>query len=257
MAEHDDEHGEDHGEKPRDEQREEAVDVDDPAFDPRHDPELEEMADAIGDEGLADAVSEPGRVLPGTLLLPALTLTAAAAAPLHPDGYSFVQLLWVAFLRHPLEGLIMLLGFGAPFCFGALTAFASRHAGKGPATAAVLQRALVVNLSFLHAQMLLVAFLLWRDGIGMLPGSLLGLSVVSGGYFIYQHAQAAASDRGGLAMDWMIRWGATVIVALCGWIRLQLLVGVRLGWAVEVVLASCMAIAVLLTRSGAGFRSQG
>ena len=59
---------------------------------------------------------------------------------------------------------------------------------------------------------------------------------------------AAAGSAGGLSTRWMIRWGATVIVALCGWIRLQLLIGVRLGWAIEIVLACCMAIAVLLTR---------
>ena len=226
-------------------------DGDDPELDPNHDPELEEMADALGDEGadeLADAVSERARKLPKALLFPALILAAASAAPLHPDGYSFLQLLYVAFLRHPLEGMVMLLGFGAPFCFGAITAMAARVDGKGPATAAMVQRALVVNLSFLHAQMLLVAFLLWREGLGMLPGALLGVSAVSGGYFIYQHALAAAGSVGGLSTRWMIRWGATVIVALCGWIRLQLLIGVRLGWAIEIVLACCMAIAVLLTR---------
>jgi hypothetical protein len=46
----------------------------------------------------------------------------------------------------------------------------------------------------------------------------------------------------------MVRWGATMIVAICGWIRLQMLIGVRLGWAIEVMLAAGVMMTVLLVR---------
>ncbi|NVB38253.1 hypothetical protein G6O69_10460 [Pseudenhygromyxa sp. WMMC2535] len=221
------------------------------------DPELEEMADAVLEDELADAVLEAPSRLPLSLLLPALVLVAAIAAPLHPEGYSFALMLYAIFLRSPLEAVFTLLGFGAPFCFGALvaaTAWVVGRAGEGevsPAAQAIIRRALVVNLSFLHAHTLLLAFVLTRAGGAMMPLALLGFAVVSGFYFIYRHAQASASafgPGGGLSLEWLVRWGATVIVALCGWLRLQVLAGVRLGWAVEVVLAACMAMTVILVR---------
>ena len=45
-----------------------------------------------------------------------------------------------------------------------------------------------------------------------------------------------------------MRWGATVIVAICGWMRLQLLIDLRFGWAIEVMLGACVMMAVLLMR---------
>lgn len=213
------------------------------------------MADALEDE-LADEVRSPATLLPITLALPALVLTAAIVAPLHPDGYSFAQMLIATFLRSPLEGLIMLLGFGSPFCFGALVlALAGLGERVHPRLA---ERLLVGNLSLLHAQLLLVAFMLWRAGQGVMPLALLGFAAVSGGYFILHHAREAALGGGnddtaeytrtGPTLRWLVRWGATVIVAVCGWIRLQLLIGVRLGWAIELMLAAGVAMAVLLTR---------
>jgi hypothetical protein len=208
------------------------------------------MADALEDE-LADAVAQPERELPITLAIPALILVGAIAAPLTPDGYSFAQILYVAFLRHPIEGLITLLGFGSPFYFGLIAlvlATARVHPRLG-------ERLLVVNASFLHAQLLLVAGLLTARGQGMLPVALLGFAIVSGGYFVLNHARAAAAAGGvddpgprGLTQRWMVRWLATVIVAICGWIRLQMLIDVRLGWAVELVLGACVMMAVLLMR---------
>lgn len=217
--------------------------------------EAEAMADELEDE-LADAVHEPERRLPSAAAVPAALLTAAIAAPLHPDGYSFAQLLYASFLRSPVEGLVMLLGFGSPFCFGAIVltiALAGRRL-----LPQMGERALVVNLSLLHAQLLLVALLLSMAGEGVMPLALFGFAVVSGGYFIVHHAKSAAAGgsldaRGrvrppGPEQRWLVRWGATVIVAVCGWIRLQMLAGVRLGWAVELILAACVALTVLLLR---------
>jgi hypothetical protein len=213
--------------------------------------EADAMADALEDE-LADVVTHPARKLPATLAIPAVILSAAIAAPLTPDGYSFAQILYVAFLRHPLEGLITLLGFGSPFCFGILTL--ALVAARDHITPSLGERLLVANLSFLHAQLLLVAGLLVARGQGMLPAALLGFAIVSGGFFIIHHARSSAmasvdEDRPvGPSQRWLVRWGSTVIVAVCGWMRLQVLIDVRLGWAVELVLGACVMMAVLLSK---------
>lgn len=212
----------------------------------------DELADALEDE-LADAVSRPKLTLPTALMAPALLLTAAIAAPLHPDGYSFAQILYVAFLRSPFEALITLLGLGSPFCFGAIVlALAGLGPRVLPQTGA---RALVVNLSFMHAQLLLVAGFLVSQGLGVMPLALLGFAVVSGGYFILHHARSAAGAEADAAvvgppLRWLVRWGATVVVAICGWMRLQLIAGVRFGWAIELMLAACVVMTVLLMRRG-------
>lgn len=209
------------------------------------------MADELEDE-LADAVTEPTRQLPIALVIPALILTGAIAAPLTPDGHSFAELLHWAFVRSPLEGVITLLGFGSPFCFGMIVLLLAA-AARVPA--AIGERLLVVNLSFLHAQLLLVAGLLVTRGQGMLPIALLGFAIVSGGFFIVHHARTSAAAGGiresgprGPTQRWLVRWGATVIVAICGWMRLQMLIDVRFGWAIELMLGACTMMAVLLSK---------
>lgn len=239
---HDDDHDDDH---------------DGAGLEDELDEELGAMADELEDE-LADAVVEPFQSLPKALVFPALILFAAIAAPLTPDGHSFAQLLYWAFVHNPLEGLIMLLGFGAPFCFGAIVLAAAWLSDTEPQVQELARRVLVANLSLLHAQLLLVAFFMWRNALGMAPLALLGFAAVSGSYFVVRHARAAAEAgtitdagqlrRNGPKLRWLVRWGATVIVAICGWIRLQLLVGVQLGWAIELMLAACMAMAVLVSR---------
>ena len=89
----------------------------------------------------------------------------------------------------------------------------------------------------------------------MLPSALLGFAIVSGGFFVVHHARTSAAAGGmretgprGPTQRWLVRWGATVIVAICGWIRLQMLIDVRFGWAIELMLGACVMMAVLLTR---------
>jgi hypothetical protein len=208
--------------------------------------EADAMADNLEDE-LADAVAEPKRELPLALVIPATILVGAIAAPLTPDGYSFAQLLYVAFLRSPIEALITLLGFGSPFCFGAITLLLV--AGRERLLPTFGERLLVVNLSFLHAQLLLVAGLLFSRGHGMLPSALLGFALVSGGFFLVHHARSSTIEGSrGPTQLWLIRWGATVIVAICGWMRLQMLIDVRFGWAIELILGACVMMTVLVAR---------
>lgn len=227
-------------------------DHDDP--DPERDvvAEADAMADALEDQA-PEPVSSPTPELPRALLIPALLLSAAIAAPLTPEGYSFAQILYVVFSRSVVEGVITLLGFGSPFVFGLLTV-ALVLAGKR-LHPAVGERLLVANLSLLHTQLVLVAGLLAWNGQGKLPIALLGFAIVSGGFFILQHAKSSAAAGGlehapprGPTQAWLVRWGATVIVAVCGWIRLQTLVDVRLGWAIELMLGAGMMMTVLVAK---------
>jgi hypothetical protein len=194
-------------------------------------------------------MSAASTTLPFALSLPALGLLAAIALPLHPDGYSFAQMLVVVMQRNLLDGLVMLLGLGAPFCFGAIVLLL---AGLGPRVPTdVGLRALVFNLSLLHAQLLLVAGTLWSRGEGVMPLAFLGFALVSGGYFIVQRARAEETHASAAMLQrFLVRWGATMIVAICGWIRLQMLIGVRLGWAIEVMLAAGVMMTVMLVRRG-------
>jgi hypothetical protein len=190
--------------------------------------------------------------LPLALALFGTILVAASAMPLTPGGASFLQLVLAALARNPLEGLVLALGFGSPFWFGLVVALGAWP--KGPLGPGALQQLLISNASLLHAQLLLAAWMLWRDGLGMMPGALLGFAIVSGGLFTVQHASARAAEggddpqQGGLTPRWLIRWTATVIVAICGWLRLQVLAGLAFGWAVEVALASAVALALVLAR---------
>jgi hypothetical protein len=212
-------------------------------------------ADANEDE-LADAVvSSPTRRMPQALVVFGLALFACAAFPLTPGGASFFDLVLAAFGRSPLEGVMMSLGFGAPFWFGLVVAIGAWP--NSPLGPEALRQLLVSNASLLHGQLALVAWLLWRDGVGVMPAALLGFAVVSGGFFIVQHATTSAAEGSvdeqgrrheGMSPLWLIRWTATVIVGICGWLRLQLLADLAFGWAIEATLASCVAIAVLLSR---------
>lgn len=189
--------------------------------------------------------------LPLALAVFGTMLFAASAMPLTPGGASFLQLVIAALSRNPLEGLVLALGFGAPFWFGFVVALGAWP--KGPLGPGALQQLLVSNASLLHAQLLLAAWMLWREGMGVMPGALLGFAIVSGGFFVVQHASARAGEGdegapGGLTVRWLIRWTATVIVAICGWLRLQVLAGLAFGWAVEVALASAVALSLVLAR---------
>lgn len=208
----------------------------------------------VRDEFDADelaALRPPRPRLPLALAVFGTILFAASAMPLTPGGASFLQLVLAALARNPLEGLVLALGFGAPFWFGLVVALGAWP--KGPLGPGALQQLLISNASLLHAQLLLAAWMLWRDGLGVMPGALLGFAIVSGGFFTVQHASAAAEggegpQQGGLTPRWLIRWTATVIVSICGWLRLQVLAGLAFGWAIEVALASAVALALVLAR---------
>lgn len=193
-------------------------------------------------EGVEPPAPEPGEPrLPWPTGVAALGLAGAAAAPIRPDGGSFLNILEEAF-RHgsALEGIMTLVGFGSPFLFGlavSVGAFALR-----PAVAAGVLRPI---LAMMHAHLLLVAWVLFQKGAGVATGPLAAFAAASAGVFMTRSAAQQARGRRPTGV-WMARWGATVIAGVAAWMRLQRSDGNALGWAVELALVSSVLMVLTL-----------
>ena len=191
----------------------------------------------------ADALNTPGLVrIGGAALLVSVLL------PFSPTGLPFWRLALEAFIAHPVQGAIVAFGYGAPFWFGLCLLLAPadlRAQGSW-------SRASQWVLGLFHAQLLLTAWLLARAGMGVAPWPLFGFALVSGLHFATRGARFSASSAAMVGAPpptwWLARWGAIMVVALCGWLRLQSLVDLRLGFAVEVAWVGALLVAWKLTR---------
>lgn len=175
----------------------------------------------------------------GRIALLGVALAATAALPIAPDGKSFVHFVLASFQRSILEGLLMVAGFGSPFLFGIAVAVASRMT---PEAGAQLVRA---PIAMMHSQLVLVAWAVWRHGEAIAAGPMFLFAIVSAGYLALSSAKKRAEDRGP-SLEWSIRWGATIVAAVCMWSRIQMFGGVKLGLAIDVAWL-CAAMLVLLT----------
>jgi hypothetical protein len=180
--------------------------------------------------------------LPGGVALLGLAMALAAGLPLTPEGAPFVRLVLGEFSRGVLEGIMMIAGFGSPFVFGLLLFVG--HLFFSPAAA---KRMVSVPVSLLHSQLLLVAFVLWRHGESVAAPALLGVAVV-GSIHLVVHTAKAHGTGDGPSLVWYARWGATMIAAVAAWSRLQWLADVRLGIAVDVLLACALLIVFIIVR---------
>jgi hypothetical protein len=163
-------------------------------------------------------------------------IVAAVALPITPGGESFLALLRGELARGVVYGVLMLAGFGSPFLFG-LAAAVAGAASVRTSTAVLLLR---IPIICFHAQLVLVAFVLWRheQGIATLP--LLGFAVVGAlGY-----ALALRRPNPVLELRRNLEWGAATIAGVAAWCRLQRLVGVELGIAVDVILVAALVLAL-------------
>lgn len=181
------------------------------------------------DDG-ADGPVEPP--LGSTAPVLGLVLASGVFAGLLPDGRSFFDLIWAAFGRSLLEGIVMTFGFGSPFLFGLAVAVGALL--PQPQLGARLVRG---TLSLLHSQLILTAWSLFRAGGALAALPLLGFSVVSAVYFALHLASTRAGGRPP-TLRWHIRWGCTILMGICAWARLQMFAGLSLGWAVTVVLGA-------------------
>jgi hypothetical protein len=195
------------------------------------------------DETAHEPKKEPREMpLPGGVALLGLAMGLAAGLPLTPEGASFLRLVANELARGFLEGVMMIAGFGSPFVFG-LVLFVG-HLFFAPALA---KRIVSVPVSLLHSQLLLVAFVLWRHGESVAAPALVGVAVVGAVHLVLHTAKSQASD-GGPTLIWYARWGATMIAAVAAWSRLQWLAGVRLGIAIDVLLACSLLIVFIIAR---------
>lgn len=182
----------------------------------------------------------------------ALGMIVAVALPMHPDGTSVAQIIYEAFGDGILPGFTVLTSFGSPYLLAALIAAAALTDGV-PASEKPLRMATTFVLSLFHAHLVLLAFTLFRHGMGIAPISLLGFGVIGGVYYAYRSAMARAEGErdAGLDLAWMAKWAGAMIAPVAAWCRIQMLADVRLGIAVDVTLLA--ALGVLLTvRAGPG-----
>jgi hypothetical protein len=157
-------------------------------------------------------------------------LGLSAFLPVLPDGGSFARIVLEAFSRSALEGLMTLAGFGSPFVFGWAVFFGSMWMRPGAALHLVR-----VPISLMHAQLLLVALVLFLKQEGVAAWSLLGFAIVSAGYVVYESARQGASEVGP-TLNWTVRWGAFVLTGIAAWSELQRVGGVHLQIALEATL---------------------
>lgn len=177
-------------------------------------------------------MSEPAPTspsVPRSVAVLGLLLFASAFLPLTPAGRTFVQVVRDTFADGVLHGVVMAVGFGSPFLFGLAVAV-----GTWMKDDALAARLVSNPLTMMHSQLILIAWVIWRqddDAVASLP--LLGFAVVSGLHLVrHSAAERAAGRRPSFA--WSVRWGGVVIAAIVGWILLQRTAGLTMGRAVEV-----------------------
>lgn len=170
----------------------------------------------------------PAPLLPRSATLLGVALFACAWLPLTPGGRSFARVAIETFGEGVMEGLVMLVGMGSPFLFGLAVAIGSTS--RDDQQAASLVR---TPVTMMLSQLLLLAWIMWRRGdmIAALP--LLLFAVVSSLYVIQHSASTRASGRPA-SFAWYVRWGATVVAAVAGWLLLQRVGGLRMGVAVQI-----------------------
>jgi hypothetical protein len=175
-------------------------------------------------------------VVPRTVAVGGLAIVVAAFLPLHPEGFSFIDLVAIELSRGVVEAVLMVAGFGSPFLYG-LACIAVALVVPMP----LARRLVRIPIALMHSQLLLVAIVLWRGGHGIAPVPLLGFAVVSGGYMAIHSARTHA-EGGGPRLGWYVRWGAVVITAIAAWSELQRFADVHLGLALHVVLGGALLI---------------
>lgn len=186
------------------------------------------MADAIG--------------VPRTAAGPALALVGTAFLPLMPTGESFVDLWMAEVSRGLLPGLMMLIGFGSPYLFG-LAAVATVWARPQPPIAPFW---LIAPVALIHAQLVLVAIVVFIDGRAVATVPFLAFALLAGFYFAMQNARAHA-EGGGPSLRWTLRWGATVVSGIGAWAALQRVGDVDVGFSIDAAVAAAVALIVLVS----------
>ncbi len=216
----------------------------------------ENRAQATG-MGEGRARRRPSDRLVGRVVVGALIWLVAAFVPI-AGPWSVLGLCRIAFGQGVLSGLSALTSIGGPSLLAALLLMLwwldpghqqaprpvspeGESNGEEPATLTTLKSAIRGLTTVFHAQLVVIAWNLWRASEApslqmVAPWSLLGFAVVGGIYLAYRTAQAGAEQggTGELSIAWHAHWLGIVVLGLCGWLRLQVVDGIALGWALEV-----------------------
>lgn len=189
---------------------------------------------------------ESSSLTPLVTRLLAVGIAGSGLLPLAPDGSSFWDLLVVAFTQGALIGLITLLGFGSPYLF----AFGVVCMGARSGAPSLHSLWVTIPVSLMHAQLVLTALALLHQPV-VAAAPLLGFALVSASYFVFHAARVRAAGDGdrGPSELFYLRWGAMMIVAMGGWMRLQRLAGIEFGIAVDVALGCALLLSFVLGRS--------
>jgi hypothetical protein len=175
---------------------------------------------------------EPASTRPSVPRLGAVlgaTLFGCAFLPLTPEGRSFAQVVLDTFGDGVLAGVVMVVGFGSPFLFGLGVALGVWQRDDEVATRLVRSA-----VTMMHSQLLLAAWVIWRndaDAVAPLP---LLLFAAGSGLYLVQHSAAHKAAGRVPSFAWTVRWGAMVIAAVAGWLLLQRTGGLEMGRAVHV-----------------------
>ena len=189
---------------------------------------------------MSDSSLPSARPVPLVYAVSGPLLALSAMLPLLPDGRSFLQLVIDLAREEGFATALMLGGYASPFLIGiAMTlAFAGAY-HRRPGLQILGERAVRQCVALLHAQVLLTTGQLWWFGVGLAPGALFGVAVVTGSSLVYHSGRQASMLNVADDDDSRIyaRWGALTLVATCAWMRLQIAADLRFGWALEVLLA--------------------
>jgi hypothetical protein len=173
-----------------------------------------------------------------------LVLAATAALPLAPDGRSFLHFVAAAFSADPLSGLLTLVGLGSPFLFGLAVLLATRLSDP------VASRVLRWPIAMMHSQLVLVSWAVWRGGDAVAAFPMFGFALTSAIYFLWISGRARAEGEGlGPSPGWLVRWGATIVAAICMWARIQMFGPIKLGVAIDAAWLCAAGMVLLLRRA--------
>jgi hypothetical protein len=182
-----------------------------------------------GDDTVNAMPASTSSSVPRSAAVFGLLLFACAFLPLTPAGRSFVEVVRDTFTEGVMQGVVMLVGFGSPFLFGLGVALGVMRNGD-----AVAARLVWSPVTMMHSQLLLVAWVIWRqdaDAVASLPHLLFA---VASGIYLVRHSAAERAAGRSPSFAWTVRWGAMVIAAVAGWLLLQRAAGLTMGRAVEV-----------------------
>ncbi len=162
-------------------------------------------------------------------------LAGCALLPVDADTGTSVLDLFVDVLRGDvLAGLMLGFTIGLPYVFGLLVAM--HGASRGTFGAWAIRSA----TGLLILEVFLLGLAIANRGQGIAPWALLG---VSGSALLARVGEAFAARTRPTPPMFFVRWGALLVAATFGWIRLQFIGGeIRPGIA---ILATCFCAAML------------